>query len=719
MESEKIVDHEGQNIVEAQQNTSISQLFYLSSCFPIPTLIRIPIVFLIVFLLCRPVYALEPWVGIFFSPQANTKNSHDIFLSDFEALVKSLKEKGFNTIVFDMDGCAYHFNTDVRMKNLYYSANKGFTPTEAHRMAEIVRANGMHVIVAMQILTHSVGDIFSYVYPEYMLPGMPWQKGVSYTKNIDCVQYNNKTYRCISTHISNNRSAPPSASYWLASPSYTRDPFNKDGEAVVFKMIDELIDTFTVNNVKPDGFHICSDELITWYNNPLKETGKTSAEIYALAITNTYNHIKAKNPFMEVIMWGDMLDPYWNGSPANKNTSGAINLLPKDMIIADWRYESTHYYRYDSVKKTFPSIREFINKGFRVWPTSCCDVNATTDLIWTGNMEQARTGKVMGHLYSTWLSGIVPELKLLLAEPDYEVPDAILTSISQDDQPKFRQQYRGTADSINATINLIGLKQCRGTDFNCGAYPDCEDCSEKDGYYGSDFRGYYCKSNQIAYNIIHFPSDYGGYWKFNRDASDSSGRNPGKLMNDIAIGNDPVRGRVAHFSGTNAYVKIKDSYLLHMGTGSISVSAWFKAGASEEFGTITSKNPNLTNYSLLLSKDGRILFETNGNNFYRYSADGINHRDNKWHNVVAIFDSSVPTIDIYMDGILSNGASMFIDGSNVKSSITDLLIGNINGNGLFQFKGLLGAVMIYNRALSRAEAKMIFFTQRKQDFNIK
>jgi hypothetical protein len=46
------------------------------------------------FPVCSPAQAQEPWVGIFFSPQANTNNDHQIFLSDFEAMVKALKAKG-------------------------------------------------------------------------------------------------------------------------------------------------------------------------------------------------------------------------------------------------------------------------------------------------------------------------------------------------------------------------------------------------------------------------------------------------------------------------------------------------------------------------------------------------------------------------------------------------------------------------------------------------
>jgi hypothetical protein len=326
-------------------------------------------------------------------------------------------------------------------------------------------------------------------------------------------------------------------------------------------------------------------------------------------------------------------------------------------------------------------------------------------------MEQARTGKVTGHLYSVWLGGTVPELKTLLDNPARQIPDSYLSGISQIEKPAFRQHYRGLADSINATSKIAGIKQCRGTNYFCGTYPNCEDNTKKDGFYGSEFRSHYCSNNESVYKVISFPNDFVGYWKFDGDTRDFSGRNNGTLQNGATIINDAVRGKVANLSAANSHVRVKNNDLLNMGTGSLSISAWFKAGTSTELSTIVSKSPNLDNYTLFLHADGRILLETNGSNFYRYSASGTNYRDNRWHHAVAIFDSNEPTINIYVDGVLSNGQSMFINGSNIKSSPSNLYMGNNNGSGQYEFKGSLDDLMIFKRALSPAEVKLIYTTQ--------
>ncbi|MBV5350572.1 LamG domain-containing protein, partial [bacterium] len=214
------------------------------------------------------------------------------------------------------------------------------------------------------------------------------------------------------------------------------------------------------------------------------------------------------------------------------------------------------------------------------------------------------------------------------------------------------------------------------------------------------------------YSIISFPNDYSGYWKFDGDASDVSGRNNGTLLNGAVIASDAVRGNIVNFATAGAYAKVNNNDLLNMGTGSLSVSTWFKAGPSSGLGALVSKNPDLTNYTLFLCPDGRVLLETNGTSFYRYSKNGINYRDNNWHHVVAIFDSNVPTINLYVDGTLSNGQAMFIKGSNVKSSTSNLFIGNNNSFGQYEFFGNMDDLMIYNRALAAAEVTLVYRTQQ-------
>lgn len=649
--------------------------------------------------------AQELWKGIMFSPVTNRSNSHELFIKDFKVLVFILKTKGINTIVFDMNNKAFHFTSDKRLDTLPYPANRGFSASETRQMTKIARDNGMRVIVAMQVLSHWAGHSFAAAYPEYMLPVSEWQAGKLYENKLDYIKAGQKAYKAIKTHTSDVKNAPPAAKYWEESiSSPTRDPFSADGEKLVFKMIDELIEAFTVDAIAPDGFHLASDELRYWYEEPELQTGYSSAQIFAKALTNAYRHIKDNNPEMEVIVWGDMLDEQWNGAQkskrisSGKNTAAAINLIPKDIIIADWRYEANRHYEYDPAESRFPSIGKFLDKGFRVWPTSWVDVKATTDLVWTGNIEQTRTGRVVGHLYSTWLDGIVPELALLLYNPERQVSEEIVARFSDAKKPIFMSYYRGLADSINATSHLVGIQRCRGTDSSCGAYPDCEDTIAISEYQGKKFHAYYCDNNTRRYKVIPFPEDYVAFWQFETNAKDTKAKNDGIINDKSFFVKDTKRGMVAKLSGAAGAIQVPDSPSLQMGRGSLSISAWFKTPASKELGVILSKG--LTNYALLLHPDGRILFETNGNNFYRYSTDGVSFSDNKWHHVVAIFDSIDLNIDIYVDGHLVNGRASTANGSNEKSGNSPLYLGSYNG--------YLDDVMLFNRVISFSEVMALY-----------
>lgn len=677
---------------------------------------------IVVFLLLvigRPSLAAQPWVGFYFHPQANSTGNHRQFISDFRAMVISLRKNGINTLVFDMNYGTYHFTCDTRLRQATYAPNRGFTFLEAQRMAEIARENGMRLVVALQVLTHSVGNVFPTVYPQYMLPGKKWQAGVLYSAHRDYVQYGGRTYKCLSDHTSSRDNAPgPKAVPWVAEPSNTRDPFNRDGEAVVFRMIDELMEAFTVNGQEPDAFHMGCDELGWWYEQPEREMGLSSAKIYAMAVTNAYRHIKDRHPKMEVMMWSDMLDGKWNGMAKSakynlngRDTAAAVDLIPKDIIIADWRYEANQRYRYDDARRLFPSVGEFLDKGFRVWPTSWADVQATRELVWTGNVEQGRKGRVMGHLYSTWLMGMVPELTKLLEDSSYQVPDTVLASVGGQERERHRKYYRNIADAILATVGEVGIKGCRGTDDHCGEYPDCEDNVGKSGYYGSEFRAYSCKENKSLYTVWKLPQDYAGYWGFDGVPA-SGGRLKSAPGKGATVNNDSIKGSVCTFTRYGDHVAVKAEQAPNPQKGSLSLAVWFKAGASPTIGTIVSRDPNLKSFTLLLYPDGTLWFGTNGNDFYRYSRPGDNFRDGNWHHVVAVFDSAVPTIQLYVDGAVANGNGIFIKGDNDKSSGSAMFMGNNNGFGQYQLQGSIDDVLIYNRPLSPVEAKLVFLSQK-------
>jgi hypothetical protein len=67
---------------------------------------------------------------------------------------------------------------------------------------------------------------------------------------------------------------------------------------------------------------------------------------------------------------------------------------------------------------------------------------------------------------------------------------------------------RGYQVSANLTNGTFRCKyECEGTDTSCGIYPNCENCTEKDGCYvydnGCEERDYYCESNEEGCNYTY------------------------------------------------------------------------------------------------------------------------------------------------------------------------------------------------------------------------
>jgi hypothetical protein len=66
-------------------------------------------------------------------------------------------------------------------------------------------------------------------------------------------------------------------------------------------------------------------------------------------------------------------------------------MIPKDVIIADWHYET---------RDSYPSLSLFLDKGFRVLPTSYKDVEASRRLI--EHSQALKHPGILGHLFTSW-----------------------------------------------------------------------------------------------------------------------------------------------------------------------------------------------------------------------------------------------------------------------------------------------------------------------------
>ena len=172
-------------------------------------------------------------------------------------------------------------------------------------------------------------------------------------------------------------------------------PLHPDVNRIAFALMDELIDAF-----EADAFHVGMDEVFLIGEDACPRCkGKDKAELFAKAVNDYHKHLVEKRK-LDMLMWGDRLIDadkidYGKWEASANDTAGAIDAIPKDIIICDWHYQS---------RKAYESIPMFLGKGFRVWPASWREIEAAKALVeYSLGLGNAR---VLGHLNTSW--GAVP-----------------------------------------------------------------------------------------------------------------------------------------------------------------------------------------------------------------------------------------------------------------------------------------------------------------------
>lgn len=176
-------------------------------------------------------------------------------------------------------------------------------------------------------------------------------------------------------------------------------PLHPDVNPIVFSLMDELIDAF-----QADAFHVGMDEVFLIGSEHCPRCkGKDPAELFAKAVNDYHAHL-VKNRKVEMLMWADrLLDAkltgYGKWEAADNGTQGALDRIPKDIILCDWHYTKRDIYL---------SIPLFIQKGFRVWPCGWDKVADTEALIAYARKHQGP--RMLGHLCTVWGKAKIDQL---------------------------------------------------------------------------------------------------------------------------------------------------------------------------------------------------------------------------------------------------------------------------------------------------------------------
>src|SRR5215813_12905844 len=186
------------------------------------------------------------------------------------------------------------------------------------------------------------------------------------------------------------------------------DPLNPEVYKIIFKLMDEIIDAFQAKAI-----HVGMDEIFLLGSEQSPSTkGKDAGVLFAKAVNDVYDHLVKKRK-VEMLMWGDRLIDAnrfnWGEWEASKNgTASAVDMIPKDIIICPWHYEP--------MEGGYPSIPMFIEKGFRVLPTSWRKPEAMKMLVEYSYKQNSP--KMLGHLFTIWSrpSGPLPEYTPMVEE---------------------------------------------------------------------------------------------------------------------------------------------------------------------------------------------------------------------------------------------------------------------------------------------------------------
>jgi len=115
-------------------------------------------------------------------------------------------------------------------------------------------------------------------------------------------------------------------------------PLHPGVHKVVFELMDEICDAF-----ESDAYHAGMDEVFyIGDDNCPRCSGRDKAELFSGEVNAIRNHLALKN--RQLWIWGDrLIDGKTTGmgmwEASMNNTSRAIELIAKDVVICDWHYE--------------------------------------------------------------------------------------------------------------------------------------------------------------------------------------------------------------------------------------------------------------------------------------------------------------------------------------------------------------------------------------------
>lgn len=276
---------------------------------------------------------------------------------------QELAPRSVNTLILRVD-----FNYQYTNRS-ELASRSGLSRQDVQKMVQACRTNGIRLIPQVNLLGHqswhsSLGTLLR-VYPEF--DETPW------VKNPEKYAWPNPDR--------------------LYCRSYC--PLHPKVHEVVFPVVDEICDAF-----ETDAFHAGMDEVFYIGEDKCPRCGgKDTAELFAGEVKRIRDHLKQKN--RQLWIWGDrLLDGKATGlgewEASLNDTHGAIDLIPKDVLICDWHYE-----------RADPTAVYFAMKEYQVvtcpWKNPQAAVQQLRDMVeFRQHSTKAMRSRFQGMLQTVW-----------------------------------------------------------------------------------------------------------------------------------------------------------------------------------------------------------------------------------------------------------------------------------------------------------------------------
>jgi hypothetical protein len=180
---------------------------------------------------------------------------------------------------------------------------------------------------------------------------------------------------------------------------------------------------------------------------------------------------------------------------------------------------------------------------------------------------------------------------------------------------------------------------------------------------------------------------------------------PGQLVNDPQWV-DGVLGNALWFDGVADYIDAGNPAHLHL-TSSMTIALWVYADRlSSETDVLITKNGGLGDVGWHFYVEGGFPAMKIGhpNPFSKTSTrtSSVKISVGRWYHVAGVYNAGERTMDMYVDGLLTNGLFNGTVPPSQRNSEQNINIAR-RSNGRRHFKGMLDDIRIYARALSDQE----------------